>query len=294
MPCYSPVQAWQPIDGGKVAFYERKNHRPIKLACGQCIGCRLERSRQWAVRCMHEAQMHSENCFVTLTYDDAHVPQRGSLDYGDWQAFMRRVRKEMGKVRFYMCGEYGDSNGRPHFHGCLFGLDFRDKVHFRKLPSGSAIYTSETLSRLWPHGYASVGDVTFESAAYIARYVCKKMTGQEGETHYKRVDAMTGEIYDLVPEFCRCSLKPGLGQTWYDNFHKEVFPHDRIVLRGKEMKPPQYYKRLLKRRDPFGSDAVDASRVERAAEFVDDCTEARLAVREKVTRARLSFKKRGL
>lgn len=293
MPCYAPLKAFQVADG-RIVFAERGDVcRVLSLACGQCIGCRLERSRGWAVRCMHEAQMHAKSVFITLTYDDAHFPsQNGSLVYEDFRLFLRRLRKKLGKVRFFMCGEYGSQRDRPHFHACLFGCDFPDKVYFRTLDSGCRIYRSAILESLWPYGYSSIGDVTFESAAYIARYICKKVTGDLAATHYMRVSSSTGEVFHLTPEFARMSLKPGIGAKWFEKYGSEVFPADRVVMRGREMKPPKYYKRLIK--GTFLSDDMDFQRMQRAAAFVDDCTEERLVTREIVARARLSFKPRGL
>lgn len=295
MACYSPIEAFR-LDNGSIVFSERRGvHYPLKLACGQCIGCRLERSRNWAVRCMHEAQMHSASCFITLTYDDAHFSSLNySLNYAHFQAFIRRVRKKVGKCRFYMCGEYGSLNSRPHFHSCIFGLDFPDKVLFRRLDSGCRIYRSPLLESLWTFGYSSIGDVTFESAAYVARYICKKVTGDLAATHYMRVDPISGEIFNISPEFCHMSLKPGIGRAWFDRYLADVFPHDRVIVRGKSVGVPKYYKQLLKLRDPFLSDDLDFDRVKNAEKFVDDCTEARLLARETVHRARLTFLKRGL
>lgn len=294
MPCYSVLDAWQ-LDSGAIVFAERGNiRRALRLACGQCIGCRLDKSRQWAVRCMHEAQCHESNVFITLTYSDDFLTQNRSLCYGDFQAFMRRLRKRVGKTRFYMCGEYGALNGRPHFHACLFGCFFDDREYLRTLPSGSKIYRSALLESLWPFGYSSVGDVTFESAAYIARYITKKVTGSSADEHYRRVDLETGEVYQLKPEFCQMSLKPGIGAMWFAKFLADVFPRDYVIVRGKKCKVPKYYKSLLKDVDPFMSDDIDYSREMQASEFVDDCSEARLVAREAVARARLNFNKRGL
>lgn len=174
MACFHPLRAFK-TSCGEVVFSELGRYDialQLSLPCGQCIGCRLERSRQWAMRCMHEASAFDSNAFVTLTYDDASLPPNGSLKYSDYQLFMKRLRKaiEPSKVRFYMCGEYGEEEFRPHFHACLFGFDFPDKVKFKTTGSGSTIYTSKMLETLWPHGLCSTADVTFESAAYVARY----------------------------------------------------------------------------------------------------------------------------
>lgn len=192
MPCYKPLDAWRPIDSSskKLVFsYNAKRCNgptpDLQVPCGQCVGCRLERSRQWAVRCVHESQMHKENCFITLTYAPEHLPADQSLHYRDFQLFMKRLRKRFsGKViRFYMCGEYGENFGRPHFHACLFGHNF-DDLTLWKVQNKQKLYRSKTLEELWPFGHSSVGTVTFESAAYVARYIMKKVTGEAAELHY--------------------------------------------------------------------------------------------------------------
>lgn len=293
MPCFCPIPAYQPDSGGALVFSERAGYRPIEISCGQCVGCRLERSRQWAMRCLHECQMHEFNSFVTLTYNDEHVPKDGSLRYSDFQAFMRRLRKRVGKVRFYMCGEYGAQFGRPHFHACLFGWIPPDRVFYRDMPSGARLYTSEVLEDLWPFGFSSVGDVTFESAAYVARYCLKKVTGAMASDHYRRVSD-DGEIYWLVPEFNHMSLKPGIGFDWFRRYQSEVYPFDRVIVRGMEVKPPKYYDNLLKLDNSFVLDEVQYDRYKKSLETLVDTTPERLRVRELCTRARLEFKKRIL
>lgn len=295
MRCVCPIDAYR-YEDGSIGFRESRHvHYAFKLACGQCIGCRLKRSKAWAVRCMHESQTAGESCFVTLTYDDAHLPSQNSLNYRDYQLFCKRLRKRCGKFRFFMCGEYGEQYSRPHFHACLFGINFPDKVLFRTLPSGSKIYTSAILESLWPFGYSSVGDVTFESAAYVARYVCKKVTGPDADSHYLRVDPTSGEVYSLTPEFARMSLKPGIGAEWFKRYGAtDVFPHDRVVIAGREVSVPKFYDRLLEVQDPDLFESIALRRMKNAEKFVDDGTPARLRDLETCTKARLSFKKRGL
>lgn len=295
MACYYPRTAWQREGGGKIIFHETAdNLRRFTIPCGQCIGCRLERSRQWAIRCLHESQCHWRNCFITLTYDDVHLPKDGQLVYRHFQKFVRSLRKKCGRFRYYMCGEYGEQSWRPHFHACLFGIDFADRKFYKNLGSGFNLYTSELLSSIWTRGFASVGDVSFESAAYIARYVCKKVTGKMAEAHYRRINLETGEIYQLVPEFTRMSLKPGIGKPWFDKWRADVYPHDYVIIDGKEVKPPRYYDRLLALVDMKSAGDVDVERFEKALSTVDDCTVERLRARETVTRARLKFKCRSL
>lgn len=292
MPCYHPIEAWKV--GGEVVFHGADFVPHFAVPCGQCIGCRLERSRQWAVRVMHESQLYEDNCFVTLTYDDDHVPVNNSLQYGDFQRFMKRLRKRW-LVRFFCAGEYGEEEFRPHFHAVIFGYAFRgDRKHWKQLPSGFSVDRSVELEALWPLGYSSVGDLSFESAAYIARYVTKKVTGDKAEGHYRRIDLETGEITWLCPEFVHMSLKPGIGAEWFQKFGKEVFPLDRVVARGVPSKPPKYYDRLYGRlMGDCALEVIKEARVARAIERGDN-SEERLVVKEQVTAARVRRYKRTL
>lgn len=192
--------------------------------------------------------MHKESCFITLTFSPEAMAKRNkpaSLDVTEFQRFMKRLRKKYGKVRFFHCGEYGEKNKRPHYHALLFGLDFKDKELFSQR-EGVRLYTSESLSELWPHGFSTIGDVTFESAAYVARYVMKKVRGEGAESHYSQwFDPITGEITEVVPEYATMSRKPGIGYEWFQEYKSDVFPHDYCVVRGHEVKPPRYYETLL-------------------------------------------------
>lgn len=298
MPCYHPLSAYQCADGS-IVFYESKRYDTVKslsLPCGQCVGCRLERSRQWAIRCMHEAQMHTQNCFITLTYDDAHIPSDRSLHYRDFQLFIKRLRKRYPgrRIRYYMAGEYGENFGRPHWHACIFGLDFDDKKLWKRTSSNSLLYRSENLELLWPFGYSSIGDVTFESAAYVARYIMKKVTGKNAAQHYQEIDPDTGEITNRTPEFTKMSLKPGIGYEWYKQYTSDVYPHDYVVVRGKKVKPPKYYDKKYKIDNPFEFDELLYIREKSAKLNHADNTPERLLVKEQVTKAKLQKLKRNL
>ncbi|WNK15076.1 MAG: replication initiator protein [Microvirus sp.] len=284
MPCYHPLTGYQSADG-QVHFVERSgpDHvRTLSLPCGRCIGCRLERTRQWAVRCMHEAKVHDQNCFVTLTYDDAHLPGP-SLVYADFQRFMKRLRKAMGRTRFFMCGEYGPELGRPHFHAILFGINFADRKPWKKTDSGGLLYRSSLLEKLWPFGFSTIGAVTFESAAYVAGYCSKKITGDLADVHYKRLDPDTGELVQLEPEFGHMSLKPGIGAGWIDKWSADVYPRDQVIVRGRPAKPPRFYD---KRQDEETMEAVKFARATRGRERYADNTPERLLVREQVAQGR--------
>ena len=299
MPCYHPIPAFRNSDGSIVFVDNLKRYDTVgrlDLPCGRCIGCRLERSRQWAVRCMHEASLYDANSFVTLTYDNEHLPEYNSLRYRDFQLFMKRLRKAFApaEIRFYMCGEYGDDLSRPHYHACLFGCYFHDRVGISGGNSGSSLYRSNLLTSLWPHGFSSVGDVTFESAAYVARYVMKKVTGRDADAYYETVCPETGEVSQRVPEFNKMSLKPGIGARWIERYKDDVYPNDFVVSRGTESKPPRYYDKFLHRNDPDLLEELKFLRYTSSKSRFSDNTDERLAVRKEVAEAKLSAFSRTL
>lgn len=295
MPCYHPMPAVRMSDGS-VKFVSRNKrgvNDSLELPCGQCIGCRLERSRQWAMRCMHEASLHDANAFVTLTYSDENIPAGGTLKYRDFQLFMKRIRKRFGKLSFYCGGEYGDTTRRPHYHACLFGVDFPDKIYFSKSSDGSKLYTSKLLSDLWPLGLSTVGAVSFASAAYIARYCVAKVTGDLAASHYRVVDD-DGVVTDLVPEFNHMSLNPAVGKRWLERYMSDVFPRDFVIVNGVKVKPPKYYDTIFEDIDPGRFSEIVAQRELDAYQWRDDNSWSRLHVKETVHKARASFLKRGL
>lgn len=284
MPCYHPLRGYQGSDG-RVFFQElhrQQSVRTLELPCGRCRGCRLERSRQWAIRCMHEASLHECNCFVTLTYEE----NPRTLKYRDFQLFMKRLRKAHGSpVRFFMCGEYGEVNLRPHFHACLFGIEFTDTVlHSEK--NGTRLFTSPLLSRLWPFGYSTVGSVTFESAAYVARYCMSKVNGDSAESHYMTVDVESGEVFQREPEYAHMSLKPGIGAGWIDRWASDVYPHGYVIVNGVRSGTPRYYDRRYKKSNPDEFEDLQYRRLLVGRERIADNTDARLAVREAVETAK--------
>lgn len=299
MPCYHPLTAYKSrhvLPSGKraVTFSLRDGFRDleVKIPCGQCIGCRLERSRQWAVRCMHEASLYEDNCFVTLTYNDASLPAFGSLQKVDLQNFMKRLRKRFDgtTIRFFSCGEYGDQFNRPHYHSLLFGVDFRDKTALATR-GGFPVWRSPTLEKLWTFGYSEIGSVTFESAAYVARYITKKVTGNEllKKARYEVVDVATGEVARRSPEFALMSRggrggKGGIGKPWLEKYGCEVFPADSVVMRGRLMKPPRYYDGLYEYVSPEEMEAVKRKRI-RERNRKEERAE-RLSAREAVELAR--------
>lgn len=291
MTCYRPIDGFRKAGGG---FTLRREHSlgqlPMQIKCGQCMGCRVDRSREWALRCVHEAQLHEHNAFLTLTYSPEHLPADCGLNIRHLQLFMKRLRKHYGKVRFLACGEYGSKNLRPHYHVLGFGLRVEDQVPLRDTSHG-VLYTSDTISRLWGLGLCSVGGVTYKSAAYVARYSMKKVTGRDQANHYQRLDAATGELVSVRPEFLVMSRRPGIGSGWFDRYAADAFPSDFLVHDGRKVGVPGFYTRKLKEAE---ADAIKAKRKRRALRHSANQTPERLAVREEVHASRLNMLKREM
>lgn len=304
MPCYKPLDAYRGalLPSGKRAIcFVRKDQVAVgdfKLPCGQCIGCRLERSRQWAMRCIDEASLFDDNSFITLTYNDANLPKDKSLHPEDFQLFMKRLRQDVWRrshrrnVRFFHCGEYGSVDFRPHYHGLLFNLGFKDRYYWKMSDSKEMVFRSPTLERLWPYGFSAVGDVTFRSAAYVARYILEKVTGQEAELedesglkYYDRVDKDSGEIVSLHPEYVTMSRRPGIGKAWYDKFKLDMYPSDFRIINGLKMKPARYYDSQYDLENPGSFREVKRDRLNSVN--LSDNTWERLRVKEECKKSRL-------
>lgn len=236
--------------------------------------------------------MHDANCFITLTYSDENLPEDGSLVKDDWKKFAKRLRHRAGPFRFMMCGEYGDRNYRPHFHACIHGLDFlEDRVFYKNTPLGHRLYISPTLERAWGKGFAPIGELTKETAAYVARYVVKKLTGERCRNGYIRVDPVHGTFWQVEPEFGLMSRNPGLGKEWIKKYAGDVYPRDEVVVNGRRHKPPRYYD---DQQDPAVLEEVRKKRAARTRRRLEkgDITPERLRVREKVFEKRTNRLKR--
>lgn len=289
MPCYHPLigrmtRAGAPLKiMGSANSVQRLRLDEITIPCGQCTGCRLERSRQWAIRCVHEASMHEKNCFVTLTYADQHLPTDGSLKKKHFQNFMKKLRKALApqRIRFYHCGEYGERFNRPHYHALLFGVDFPDKTLWAR-NKGNPIYRSPTLEKIWTHGNATIGTVTFESAAYVARYIMKKVTGPDAQNHYGQ----------RTPEYTTMSRRPGIGANWLSKFKDEVYPQDRVYMRGRLMKPPRAYDVAHDLHHPEHMEQVRQQRRKKRRRQEENSD--RRAAGEAIAKARLTLSRRTL
>lgn len=310
MPCFRPIEGF-PRPGGGITWSPPQGYVDVpkmKVPCGQCIGCRLERGRQWTVRLMHEAQLHRDKCFITLTYDDAHLPKGGTLVKSHFQEFIQKVRDHYRgekKISYFMCGEYGELNWRPHYHAIIFGHDFSERIQLRnhsnwanaaplRKASGKA-YQSLELERFWTHGLNTVGAVTAQSAGYVARYCLKKVTGVRADEHYKRIDPDTGEVMWLLPEYAHMSTRPAIGKAWFDRFGADVVAYDGVFSKGDRLAPPRYYDKLRKRANAPQLRKAKLKRRLKAFDRAADSTAERLQVRQEVAAARLKlFSKRKL
>lgn len=294
MTCFHPLKAFQRFGKGQPIFALPKGepsffYRQISLPCGRCLGCRIDHSREWALRCVNEASLHKENCFVTLTFNNDNLPKAVSpytgeivntLDKEIMQKFWKRLRKYISdhnlniKIRYFQCGEYGSQFNRPHYHAIIFGFNFPDRYEWYPdlktrsvcLKNHVRLYRSHILEKLWPFGFSSIGDVTYESCAYVARYVLKKVKGKEADEYY---DGRQPEY--IVMSRGRHSDDPllddgGIGYRWFKRYKNDVFPSDFCLLRNNKLgkfvklKPPKYYESIYDTIDPEAMEEIRAKR----------------------------------
>lgn len=277
---------WQP---SYVSIMSQRASRIVKefqeVPCGHCLACRLEYSRQWANRLMLELEYHDSAYFVTLTYDDLHVPtnfypdpETGeafpslTLCLDDVQRWLKRLRKHFpdDHIRYYLAGEYGPETFRPHYHAIVFGLHLSDLKPWRTSEQGFTYYNSESLQRTWsvqdskgsyaPLGYAVVAPVTWETCAYTARYVTKKLTGPQAAFY---------DTYNLTPEFSIMSRRPGIAKQWYLD-HPDCFDYDYINIKtdkgGRKFRPPKYFQSMFEIDEPEKASEFKARRQRMAKE----------------------------
>lgn len=313
MSCHHPLKAyWRSRNRDAITFDINKSATRISfgLPCGRCIGCRMEYARQWGMRCVHEAKLWKSNVFVTLTYNDEFLPAGGTLCVRDTQLFMKRLRKsrEPEKVRFFLAGEYGDENRRPHYHALLFNVEFKDAKLFGRNGRGEPLFTSDELSSLWSvdgrnMGHCSFGAVTFDSAVYCAKYALKRLSALNDESSEEQRAAFEaryvvtdgdGVSYERCREFAVMSRRPGIGAGYYEKFGAEVVAHDSVVVNGREVRPPRYYDG--RSRDRCG-DAFERNKRKRKRLAVlnnADNTSERLRVKERLAEIAAEKKERRL
>lgn len=196
--------------------------RVLLLPCGQCPSCQLSKRRDWSIRCTCEAEMHKENCFVTLTYDDDYCD--GALHKEHFQEFVKNLRNMNFKVRYFACGEYGSKTNRPHMHAILFGFCPGDLAYDHDSDSGEMIFTSEIVSSCWKYGLAVVQMFSPAAAGYVAGYTNKKVLDNRG--------------------FLMTSRRPGLGYSWFVAHRKEVLHYDKVHTLDGVFRPSRYFDKL--------------------------------------------------
>lgn len=204
--------------------------------------------------------MHDENSIITLTYAPENLPPNGGLVKEDFVGFMKRLRNDVPRIRFFQCGEYGKHGPghHPHFHAIIFGFKFPDRYYWTTTRAGTRQYRSPLLERKWTAGNSTVGDFTWKGAAYCARYITKKVFGEKAVEHYK----------DLQPEYVTMSRGgregKGIGYEWFKEFYGDVFPDDFIVIEGKRYPVPRYYDELYEEMFPGRLEVIKKRRLERA------------------------------
>lgn len=222
---------------------------------------------------------------ITCTLDDEHMPENQSLDKTHGQKFLKRLRKQRGPFRYYWCGEYGDTTKRAHYHALLFGMDFPDKVQFFK-KGDNTLYVSDELNKLWGMGHCSIAPLTFETAAYCARYALKKkLSENKNRLSYFSLETTTGELIPVQHPYATMSLKPAIGKAWFEKFHADIYGADKdfLVLRGQRMKPAKYFDKLLDEIDPVRMERIKARRKEERKER----TPQELRAHAQIARARM-------
>ena len=299
MRCTKPLRAYKlntrhPKTGKNVVVVVKNNSgyfpdnikEAIHVPCGRCMECRLERSRVWAIRCMHELQMYDlrkeESYFLTLTYDDKKVEHNNNLHPDHLRDFWKRLRKTGYKFKYFACGEYGDRTDRPHYHAIVFGLTIPDRRYYNH-SNGYNLYNSETIERIWMHGNVIIGNVTFESCAYVARYITKKRLGKNADKEVREVDHETGEIIDeRFPEFTRMSM--GIGKDFLQRFSSDIYKKGcdgTVYIRGGVASTaPRYYDVKTEEVDRILIEGIKEKRKEVASK--KQINRDRLHAREKI------------
>jgi len=229
--------------------------------------------------------MHTKNSFLTLTYSPENMPKDGSLNVKHWQLFAKRLRKKIGPFRYFHCGEYGEENGRPHYHACVFGVDFSGDRRIHQIKNENKLYKSKLLEDTWALGFCTIGELTYESAAYVARYIMKKISpGHDDNSKekyreaYERTDK-NGNKYMLTPEYVTMSRNKGIGTTWFQKYKTDIYPEDEVIIAGRRFRPPRFYDDKLEEQELKN---IKTKRQIAVRKKGKDLTPERLLVREKV------------
>ena len=219
MACTEQIPAWKPpVEGGKLSFSPQPPPwEHLFIPCGKCEGCRADQSLMWAIRCYHESQGWMKNCFLTLTYDDDHLPSDGKIVKEDLQKFFRALRDSGTKLRYFACGEYGDQTRRPHYHAIIFGQDFR----YDREDINDDCYTSPTLLKYWRKGHIMCAPVTVASIMYVCGYVSKKIGDPD--------------TFNLM------SRRPGIGANWLKKYGDDIRRTGLVTVEGQTFPVPDRY-----------------------------------------------------
>lgn len=256
MPCSNPSRVWYHREtnpsGKRPTTYSIKHaldpSEPFEQRCGRCTYCRLRYASEWGVRCEKEASLWPSNHFITLTYDNEHLPQHNGLVLEDVPLFVKRLRRAFDEtnLRTFGCAEYGTKTLRPHYHLLLFNSPLYDlKLYSQN--NNNPLYTSNTLSKLWPKGLSTIGEVTFQSASYVARYNSKYTSSHHRLSHL----TSSGEVIELPPPQSICpSKRPAIGRAWVEKYADQLFRDDFIYSRGYKMPIPRYFNKVLEELDP--------------------------------------------
>lgn len=263
-----PSNEGVPLKEWKLPNYER-----LQLPCGTCIGCRSTRAMHWALRCRLEAAEHRDTCVTTLTYDEHTVPP--TLQVEHLQKFMRRLRKKhKAKVRYFGCGEYGETFGRPHYHAILFGV--RHEARFRK----------DTLHPLiqdvWPFGITYTDNVSIPAINYVAGYTTKKIGWPRNGTA-EMIDPETGELFTWQNPFQVMSRKPGIGATARKHYQSWA---RYAVNDGAKISVPRFYKDAYKNQATPNEQEENDFEKYKFALTRQQLSESQLATKEKLHRTR--------
>lgn len=254
MVCTAPISAWPAspdVKDKRIVFTPHRSYQGARaklIPCGQCLSCRLTKAQNWATRIHHEASMYEDNSFLTLTYSDENLPLDRSVSKAEFDLFIRRLIEHRGPTRYFACGEYGDNTQRPHYHAIIFGEAWPDRFLWKRTPQGNLLFRSPTLEEIWGKGHCLIGDVTLTSAEYVARYTIKKVNGDRRESYLYRgeLNPVTGEMPWLAAEdFITMSRSPGIGTIWLQQFYRDVFPSDFVVIDGRKRAVPPFYLRKI-------------------------------------------------
>lgn len=196
----------------------------LDYPCGKCMACRIQRTQEWGTRLMHENQYHEHSIFLTLTYDEKHIPENGSLRKKELQDFIKRVRSDLHplKIKHYSVGEYGEQTERSHYHLIIFGLQDNEE-------------TKKLIQQNWPKGLIHIGTVTIDSARYVAGYIQKKLYGKLAQQTYT--------VRGREPPFMLCSQ--GLGKAWAVENRTYLMNNQGLTINGVQHGVPRYYVKIL-------------------------------------------------